>query len=150
MPKKNELKENEKKWTPELLEAGWTMIPNVLLERQRALRLTPLDLNILLQILRHWWKKDELPFPSKRTIAECIGVTPNAVQKHIREMEKDGLIERSERTDHKHGGRKSNEYCFDGLIKAALPFAKELLEEREERGKEKAARRMRMKPKQKS
>tara|TARA_R110000764_G_scaffold92532_3_gene175876 strand:- start:1001 stop:1120 length:120 start_codon:yes stop_codon:yes gene_type:complete len=27
------LRENEKKWTKPLLDAGWTMIPNVIFER---------------------------------------------------------------------------------------------------------------------
>lgn len=150
MAKQKELKENEKKWTPKLLEAGWVMIPNVLLERQQALGLTALDLNILLQILRHWWKKDERPFPSKKTIAECIGVSTSTVQKRIREMEKDGIIKRVVRRDAKHGGQTSNIYDFDGLIKAATPFADEILADRKERKKERAARRTRKRPKPKS
>ena len=150
MPEQKELKENEKKWTPELLEAGWVMIPNVLLERQQALGLSALDVNILLQILRHWWKKDELPFPSKKTIAECIGIKENTVQKRIREMERDGLIKRVPRRDSKHNGQTSNAYVFDGLIEAATPFAKEILEERKARSKEVAARRTRKRPKRKT
>ncbi len=52
---KEELKMNEKKWTPALMKAGWTVIPSVILERQKALGLDPVDVNILLQLARNCW-----------------------------------------------------------------------------------------------
>jgi hypothetical protein len=42
-----ELRVNEKKWTPTLMKAGWTVLPNVIFERQQALGLDALDINIL-------------------------------------------------------------------------------------------------------
>ena len=40
------LKQNEKKWTPTLMKAGWSAIPNIIIEKQRALGLDALDVNI--------------------------------------------------------------------------------------------------------
>ena len=31
------LKQNEKKWTPTLMKAGWSAVPNIIIEKQRAL-----------------------------------------------------------------------------------------------------------------
>jgi hypothetical protein len=60
------LKENERKWTKTLMDAGYTVIPAVILDRQQALGLDPVDVNILLQLITHWWKADNLPYPSKK------------------------------------------------------------------------------------
>lgn len=54
-----------------------------------------------------------------------------------------GFIKRIPRYDPKHHGQTSNAYEFDGLIKAATPFAQEALKVREERRIEDAARRRR-------
>lgn len=141
------LKENTEKWTNELMAPGWVAFPTVILERQQALGLDPVDVNILLQIAKHWWYKETLPFPSKKALAECIGRTESTVRRHIAEMEKGGLIKRKKRISSKHGGQTSNEYSFDGLIKAATPFAIESIQEKEKRRKEDAARRTRKRPK---
>jgi hypothetical protein len=48
------------------MDAGWTVIPNVLIERQRALGLDSLDLNILLVLASMWWDAENPPWPSKK------------------------------------------------------------------------------------
>jgi len=57
-----DLRVNEKKWTAPLIKAGWTVIPNVLFERQQALGLDPLDVNILLHIASYWWTPEGKPY----------------------------------------------------------------------------------------
>ena len=143
--KEKRLRRNEKKWTPALMNAGWTVIPSVILERQQALGLDALDINIILQLVRHWWYSEKPPYPTKKTIAECIGVDESTVRRRIAAMEKVGFIERKPRFDPKYGQR-ANEYLFDGLIKEATPFAMEKVKEREQRQKEAAERRKRKKP----
>jgi predicted transcriptional regulator len=121
------LKVNEAKWTKLLMSAGWTVVPNVFLERQKALGLDPLDINILLHLFSYWWTSTGKPHPSKKTIAEAMGIDPRTVQRHIARLEKAGLVKREERRISKVGS-KSNIYHFDGLIDAAKPFAQEMLE----------------------
>ena len=136
-------RENEKKWSKPVLAAGWSAIPSVLLERQQALGLSPTDLNILLQIIRHWWKKDSLPYPSKQTIAECIGIDKRTVQRRIEQLEKDGLIQRESRFSASGGGQQSNYYNLSGLVEALKPLAKEAVAEKTQRRAERSARRTR-------
>ena len=141
------LKRNEQKWTPTLMEAGWTVLPTVILEKQDALGLEPIDVNILLQLARFWWYSDNPPHPSKRTIAECIGVDPSTVRRHIASMEAAGFIERKARYNSQSGGQEANTYHFDGLIKEATPYAQELIETRAGRQKEDRNRHKRKKAK---
>ena len=45
-----DLRTNEKKWTKPLMDAGWTALPSVIIENQRQLMLSPLDLNIIVYL----------------------------------------------------------------------------------------------------
>jgi DNA replication protein DnaD len=125
----SQLRQNEKKWTKVVMDAGWTAIPSIILENQKALGLNSLDLNILLQLAKFWWQANNPPHPSKRRIAEAIGVTPRTVQRRITEMENVGLIRREARHG-KYGGTSTNVYHFEGLIAKVTPFARKALEGR--------------------
>lgn len=94
---KKVLRENEKKWGASLLNAGWTILPNTIFMKQRALGLDSMDINILLILVSHWWYADSLPFPSKKTIAEAIGCDSSTVRRRIQKMEVAGFIKRIER-----------------------------------------------------
>jgi DNA-binding transcriptional regulator YhcF (GntR family) len=123
------LRVNEKKWTKLLMDAGWTCIPSVIIERQQALGLDPIDINILMHLAAHWWTDDNRPYPSTVTIAKAIGVTPRTVQRRIAAMEAADFIQREERRIAGKGSN-TNRYHLDGLIKAAGPYAEEKLQER--------------------
>ncbi len=129
------LRENEKKWTKTLVDAGWSLIPSVILERQQALGLNAVDMNILLHIARRWWYANKLPFPSKSEIADCMGIHESTVRRHIEQMEKDGLIKRISRFVPGQG-QKSNYYDLSGLINEVRPYAKEALATRAKRTRE--------------
>lgn len=120
---------------------GWTGIPNLLLERQQRLNIDAIKLNILLVLLKHWWEKDNMPFPSKSKIGEIIGRDPSTVQRHIREMEKEGLLVRNSRY-YKAGGQSSNEYDLTGLLTALAGLAKEEVEDQKKQ-KEAEGRKLR-------
>lgn len=123
---------NERKWSKELMATGWTVIPNIIIERQQALGLDPLDLNILLHLASYWWTAESKPHPSKGTIAAAIGKTPRTIQRRIADLEKGGLIKRVERRE-KGKGSKTNIYDFSGLIEAAKPYALEKAQEMAEK-----------------
>ena len=130
-----ELRVNEQKWSKPLMDAGWTALPSVIIERQKALGLDATDMNIILHLVSYWWENDNKPHPSKKTVAEAIGVTPRTIQRRIAAMEKAGFIRREERRILGKGSL-TNRYHFDGLIQEALPYAKEKLEERARRERE--------------
>ena len=134
----------EKKWGKSLIATGWTAIPNIILEKQHALGLKPTDVCILLHLVKHWWTPGEAPFPSKKRIAQAIGVDPRTVQRRIEEMEKQGIIKREERRTPM--GSRTNLYHLEGLIAKLKPFAAEAIKEREKRDAAEKARLRRKKP----
>lgn len=133
------------KWTAPLAKAGWTSFPNIIFERQQALGLTPLDINILLHLAGYWWKPSERARPSKVTLAKAIGVSPRTIQKRIAAMETAGFLKRIYRKTGV-GDNDTNEYDLSGLIEAAKPYAEEKIAERERRQKERDARLTRKRP----
>jgi len=134
-----QLKVNEKKWTPILMKAGWTVLPNILFERQQALGLDAIDINIILHIASHWWTPEGKPYPAKGTIATAMGIEPRTVQRRIARLEAAKLIRREERRSSGNVSQ-TNIYHLDGLIEAAKPYALEKIQEREAKAAEKAAR----------
>ena len=122
------------------------MIPSTILERQEALGLDPVDMNILLQLARYWWRADNPPHPAIGTIAKCIKKSVSTVQRRIKRMEAAGLITIEHRHDSRHGGQMSSNYHFPGLIKTATGYAREALDEKEANRLKKAARLNRKSP----
>ena len=139
------LKTNERKWSKPLMAAGWNAIPNVIIEKQEALGLDPLDMNIILHLTHYWWHPDNLPHPSVETIAKAIGVKPRTIQKRVKALGELGLLERQERR-HTKNGSTTNLYSFKGLIEACRPFAEEKIKEIKAAKETRAKRLARKKP----
>jgi len=136
---KSDLKVLEQKWSSELIEAGWTVLPAALIEHQRALGLDAIDINIILHLANRWWTADNRPMPSKNTIAIAMNIDPSTVRRRIQRMEKAGLIRREQRRISQIGS-KTNIYHLDGLIKELKPFAAKMVEQKKERMEERAKR----------
>lgn len=134
-----DIRVNEKKWGTTAVELGWTLLPNILLERQAVLGINSTQLNIILIILKHWWEAEQLPFPEMNTIAKMMGCSRSTVQKNIRALEQMGFIKRIERKS-TNGGNKSNMYDFTGLVEHLKPYAEDERKERETAKKAKEAR----------
>ena len=128
-----------RKWGKLNMRAGFVGFPSAVIQFQDQLGLKSAQLNVLLQIADHWWDPERHPYPSKGLLAKRMQMNPRSIQRIIAGLESRGLIERVERK-YPHGGNKSNEYRLDGLIRAAEPFAKEIIEKYEKRSREKAQR----------
>jgi DNA-binding MarR family transcriptional regulator len=141
-----QVRQLEQRWTRALIAPGWTAVPSIILEKQHALGLDPLDLTIVLHLVMFWWYRDNPAHPSKGRIAAAIGIDASTVRRRIARMEKDGLIRREDRFDSSTGRQETNFYHFDGLIESTTPFAVEALREKEERKALSVARRKRKRP----
>lgn len=115
---------SKERWPQPVMARGYTMIPSILLWGQGRLGLKPDELNVLLQILSHWWTKGQNPHPSKETIARRIGKDARTVQRHLTSLEKAGFIKRETRFK-MHKGQDSNAYDLRGLIKKLREIAPE-------------------------
>jgi DNA-binding MarR family transcriptional regulator len=130
----------EQKWGKTAMEAGFTVLPDVVFRRQKALKLKHLDILVLLHLASYWWNPKENPWPAKSTLADDLDVDPRTVQRSIKKMEDLGYIKRIERRA-AHGDNLSNEYDLRGLVKAVTKLARDELDLREQRAAEDKSRR---------
>ena len=56
-----------------------------------------------------------IPYPSKKTLGERLGLSPRQVQRYVAELEEAGLVKRLDRFA-AHKGRLSNQYDLSGLV----------------------------------
>lgn len=130
----------EAKWGKTLITAGFTALPDTIFRNQKALKLLPLDVVILLHLVSYWWKPSENPRPAKGTLADAIDVDPRTVQRSIQKMEGLGYVKRIERRAGV-GDNLPNEYDLRGLVRAATKLAEEELKRKATRAAEDKSRR---------
>ena len=68
-------------------DLGWTAVPIALLFLQGKLKISPIEMNVLINLLMHWWKLDQLPYPSQDAIAYRIGVSKRTIQRAVAKLE---------------------------------------------------------------
>lgn len=104
-----------KKWGKVTMDANYTVIPCALLRGQARLGIGPNELAVLIHLIDHWWRPEAMPWPSKKTIADRLGVSTKTVQRAVVKLKDQGLLRRNDRY-HKTGGRTSNEYDLTPLV----------------------------------
>lgn len=117
---------SEKKWGKAVVKAGFTIVPSILLKAQQRLGLSPAHLAILMHLCELWWIADRPPFPSKATLSQRLGIGERQIQRYLAELEEAGLVRREQRYA-SHGGKLSNTYHLDGLVKRLRQLAPEFL-----------------------
>lgn len=48
----------DEKWGEETAKHGWVAVPTTLFFAQQALGINALELNVLLNLIMHWWNKE--------------------------------------------------------------------------------------------
>ena len=85
------------KWG-EGINAGFQVLPDVLLKNQEALGLSCTELVVLIHLTMCWWFADRYPFPRTTTIARRMGVTPRTVQRALLRLRSLNLARKLPRT----------------------------------------------------
>ena len=119
------------KWG-QALDAGFQIIPNVLVRGQARLGLDALDVVILLNVNMHWWRPGDLPFPQPRVIAHRVGVSTRTIERRLEELERKGMLERlpPEKSPKQLARRRID---LSGLVSRLQDFARENLSKRAKR-----------------
>src|SRR5467141_1925869 len=78
--------EAQRRWGKDMMEARFTIVPNVLLERMYALGLDSTDLVVLLHLVKHWWTKENLPHPGISSIAKMMNLHRRTVQRRLQQL----------------------------------------------------------------
>lgn len=114
------------KWGEEVAKRGFSQVPNYLIMLNQFIdedkRLSPLELLILIELVGVWWKKDELPYPSMKTLAVRCGTSERQVVRAISRLEKDELLKREKRRS--KGLISSNAYDLSPLVERLREVAK--------------------------
>lgn len=105
------------KWHPDVIQEGYTVIPNILIENYSSLRLNPSEFLILVNLINYWWDAKRLPYPSVETLAERTNMSTRSVTRIITALEKRKFIKRIRR---KH---TSNVYSLEPLVSRLLDLA---------------------------
>jgi DNA-binding HxlR family transcriptional regulator len=120
-----------KKFGNRVRRAGITAVPKVFITGIAKLKIKPIHVVVLLQMLACWGKKGPHPFPKRRTMMRAIGCDKRTLDRAINYMVQKGLIEKHPRFQ--SGRQTTNEYRLVGLVERLKPLAVVQLEERERR-----------------
>jgi len=106
------------KWGQRVAENGFAQLPNYLLLLNQFLseedKLPPVELIVLIQLAGAWWKKDEDPFPSMKTLSIRCGVSERQIARTIKSLEDKGLLERKKKKI--RGIISTNSYSLEPLV----------------------------------
>lgn len=93
------MSEVSEKWGEVVAQRGFSQIPNVLLTLNQFAdpKLSPLELLILIELSGMWWKKNEPPYPSMKTLAARCGASERQIARAIKKLESIPLLAREKR-----------------------------------------------------
>lgn len=91
-------------------DSNFTKVSNPLIRHAKDLGISNLGFRVIITVLMHA-RKDRLPYPSNRTVAEIMGTTERTVQRASEGLQKKGYLKRP------RGGTKPY-WDFTGLFEA--------------------------------
>lgn len=116
------------KWGKASCSLGFVAIPTLLLFSQKELKITASELNVLLNLIVHWWEKSKKPFPSQAAIAYRTGLSVKTVQRALGSLEKKGLIIKIPTLRSNAATKGKNLYDLSPLIKELDRVSPNILE----------------------
>ncbi|XYK82627.1 MAG: helix-turn-helix domain-containing protein [Labrenzia sp.] len=115
MTSDNTPKRAAEKWK-EAGQAGFQLLPDVLLKNQAELGLASNDLIVLINVTMHWWYEGQRPFPRTTVIAKRMGLDPRTVQRSMKRLINLGLVRRI--TENKGTDEEREVFDLSGLVDA--------------------------------
>lgn len=113
------------KWGRDVAGSGFAQVPNYLLRFNQFTaeedRLSPTELLLLIELAGTWWKKDDLPFPSMKTLAMRCGTSERQILRAVKRLEGIPLLKRINRK--KKGIIASNAYDLSPLVEVLQVIA---------------------------
>lgn len=95
---------------------GFFAVPDVLIKNQAQIPVTTTEMNVVLNLLMHWWSADEMPFPRPAAIARRMGVSTRTVERAIKSLEHKELIERKD-SEKSENGISIRRFDMRGIVR---------------------------------
>jgi hypothetical protein len=99
----------------DILDEGFTSVPNILLRYRSNLGIKPHHLALVIDIMSFKWDTEN-PFPSYSTLAQRADVTERGIRKTVHELERQNLLIRTQRFDEESGAQITTIFDFRPLI----------------------------------
>ena len=99
--------------------AGWSPLPDVLLFNQHKLGIGSEDLNVLLNMMAHYYSPGAMPFVRPNVIAKRMGVSTRSVQRSITRLRKKRLIAKV------HGPKRQVVHDLQPLLDKLQPLVRD-------------------------
>ena len=105
----------------QIMQAGFTAVPNLLLNHYVALGISPTELVFIVHIWQYWWNAQD-PYPALRTVGEKMGKDLRTARRYAEALKtKELLIVRERSAPGK--GQITSEYDFAPLLARLLEQA---------------------------
>jgi predicted transcriptional regulator len=116
------------KWGDTTSKLGFVPFPTALIFAQDELKLSSIEVNVLINLLVHWWSADQYPYPSQKAIAFRMGVSTRTVQRTLAGLEEKDLIIRQKTSmeNKKYKGRSI--YNLEPLVKTLDAISPRMME----------------------
>ena len=106
----------------EVLEAGFTTVPNLVLDHYATLGITSDEMMFTIHIWQYWWTERD-PYPSLATVAAKMGKSWRTAHRYAKSLEKKQMLRITHR-DRDDGGQSTSEYDFEPMINAVVQSAR--------------------------
>lgn len=100
----------------EILDEGFTTVPNILLKYRKNLRIKAKHLVLIIDIMSFKWNSEN-PFPSYTTLAKRAGMEERSVKRTMQELEELHLLRRTQRFNKESGAQITTTFDFRPLVK---------------------------------
>ena len=103
----------------EILDEGFTSVPNILLRYRTRLGLKPKHIMLIIDIMSHKWDS-ESPFPSYSTLAHRSGIDERSVKRITQDLEELTLLIKTPRFDDETGAQVTTVFDFRPLVQKLI------------------------------
>ena len=103
----------------EILDEGFTSVPNILLRYRSKIGLKPKHIMLIIDIMSYKWDAG-YPFPSYSTLSQRSGVEERSVKRITQDLEELGLLVKTPRFDSDTGAQVTTVFDFRPLVKKLI------------------------------
>ena len=112
----------------DILDEGFTSVPNLLLRYRSILGIKPQHLSLIIDIMSFKWDIHS-PFPSYTTLAKRAGVDERTIKRITQDLEELGLLIKEPRFDDTTGAQITTIFDFRPLVRKLTIERSRILEE---------------------